>query len=63
MLHYNIEELWIFLNLMAISGYSKALHLTDVSMEGEEGVHDVISEYVIPAYKPSSIISLTFALF
>lgn len=35
-LHYNIEKLWIFLNLMAVPAYSRTLHLTDVSME-EEG--------------------------
>lgn len=35
-LNYHIEKLWIFLNLMAVPGYSRTLHLTDESVEEEE---------------------------
>jgi len=62
-LHDNIEKLRIFLNLMAVPGYSKDLHLMAVSMEeGGGSCAHLTSEHVIPAYKPSSVITLTFAL-
>lgn len=42
-LHDSIEKLWVFLRLMAASGYPKALHLTDVSTEevGRCAWHDL----------------------